>query len=50
MKTRYSDRRRSPPLDATHPARLKVYPGGPHGLADPHKEQIKPDLLSFLRS
>jgi non-heme chloroperoxidase len=31
-------------------ATLRVYPGGPHGLADTHKEQIKPDLLSFLRS
>jgi hypothetical protein len=39
---------KSPNLErgAQH-ATLKVYPGGPHGLADRHKEQIKPDLLSF---
>jgi len=31
-------------------ARLKVYPGAPHGLADTHKEQLNKDLLEFLRS
>lgn len=28
---------------------LKVYPGGPHGLADTHKEQLNADLLAFLK-
>jgi non-heme chloroperoxidase len=31
-------------------ATLKVYPGGPHGLTDTHKEQLGADLLAFLRS
>ena len=31
-------------------ATLKVYPGGPHGLADTHKDQLNDDLLAFLRS
>ena len=31
-------------------ATLKVYPGGPHGLADTHKEQLNADLLAFLKS
>ncbi|HCA79813.1 MAG TPA: alpha/beta hydrolase, partial [Bacteroidetes bacterium] len=30
-------------------ATLKVYPGGPHGLADTHKEKLNADLLSFLK-
>lgn len=30
-------------------ATLKVYPGGGHGLATTHKEQINADLLAFLR-
>jgi non-heme chloroperoxidase len=30
-------------------ATLKVYPGGSHGLADTHKEQLNADLLAFLR-
>jgi non-heme chloroperoxidase len=30
-------------------ATLKVYPGGPHGLADTHKDQLNADLLDFLR-
>ncbi|HSM98934.1 MAG TPA: alpha/beta hydrolase [Gallionella sp.] len=29
---------------------LKVYPGGPHGLADTHKDKLNADLLSFLRT
>ena len=29
-------------------ATLKVYPGGPHGLADTHKDQVNADLLAFL--
>jgi len=29
---------------------LKIYPGGPHGLADTHKDQVNADLLDFLRS
>ncbi len=31
-------------------ARLKVYPGAPHGLCSTHKEQINADLLEFLKS
>lgn len=31
-------------------AMLKVYAGGPHGLADTHKDQLNADLLAFLRS
>jgi len=30
-------------------AELKVYPGGPHGLAVTHKEQLNADLLAFIR-
>jgi non-heme chloroperoxidase len=30
-------------------ATLKVYEGGPHGLADTHKDQLNGDLLAFLR-
>lgn len=30
-------------------ATLKVYPGGSHGLADTHKDQLSADLLAFLR-
>ena len=29
-------------------AKLKIYPGGPHGLADTHKDQLNADLLAFL--
>ena len=31
-------------------ARLKVYPGAPHGLTDTHKDQLNHDLLTFLSS
>ena len=31
-------------------ATLKVYPGGPHGLADTHKDKLNADLLAFLRT
>ena len=31
-------------------ATLKVYAGGPHGLADTHKEQLNADLLTFLKA
>jgi non-heme chloroperoxidase len=31
-------------------ATLKVYPGGPHGLTDTHKEQLNQDLGDFLKS
>ena len=31
-------------------ATLKVYPGGSHGLADTHKDQLNADLLAFLKS
>jgi non-heme chloroperoxidase len=30
-------------------ATLKVYPGGSHGLADTHKDQLNADLAAFLR-
>lgn len=30
-------------------AKLVVYPGAPHGLADTHKERLNNDLLNFLR-
>jgi len=31
-------------------ATLKIYPGGPHGLTDTHKEQLSADLLAFLKA
>jgi len=31
-------------------ATLKVYPGGPHGLADTHKDELDADLLAFLKT
>jgi non-heme chloroperoxidase len=31
-------------------ATLKVYPGGSHGLADTHKDELNTDLLAFLRA
>ena len=31
-------------------ATLKIYPGGPHGLADTHKDQLNADLLAFLKT
>jgi non-heme chloroperoxidase len=31
-------------------ARLKGYPGAPHGLCSTHKDQINADLLEFLKS
>jgi non-heme chloroperoxidase len=30
-------------------ARLKVYPGAPHGITDTHKDQLSADLLAFAR-
>ena len=30
-------------------AKLLVYPGAPHGLADTHKERLNQDLLEFLK-
>jgi pimeloyl-ACP methyl ester carboxylesterase len=30
-------------------ARLKVYPGAPHGLCSTHKDQVNADLLEFLK-
>ena len=30
-------------------ATLKIYPGGDHGLAATHKEQLNADLLAFAR-
>lgn len=29
---------------------VKIYPGGSHGLADTHKDQLNGDLLAFLKS
>jgi len=29
---------------------LKIYKGGPHGLADTHKDQLNVDLLEFLKA
>lgn len=31
-------------------ATLNIYPGGPHGLADTHKDKLNSDLLAFLES
>jgi non-heme chloroperoxidase len=31
-------------------AKLIVYPGAPHGLADTHKDRLNEDLLEFLRN
>jgi non-heme chloroperoxidase len=31
-------------------ATLKIYAGGPHGLADTHKDEINADLLAFLNA
>lgn len=31
-------------------ATLKIYPGGPHGLAVTHKDQLNADLLAFIKA
>ena len=31
-------------------ARLKVYPGLPHGMCSTHKDQINADLLAFIKA
>ena len=31
-------------------AKLIIYKGAPHGLADTHKEQLNQDLLNFLQT
>jgi non-heme chloroperoxidase len=31
-------------------AKLRIYPGAPHGLADTHKEKLNIDLQAFLES
>lgn len=31
-------------------ATMKVYPGGPHGLADTHTDKLNADLLTFIRA
>jgi non-heme chloroperoxidase len=31
-------------------ATLKIYPNGPHGLADSHKQQLNIDLLGFINA
>lgn len=31
------------------PAKLKVYPGAPHGLCSTHRDQVNADLLDFLK-
>lgn len=28
---------------------LRIYPGGPHGITDTHKQQLNADMLNFLR-
>jgi non-heme chloroperoxidase len=30
-------------------AKLTIYPGGPHGLSDTHKEKLNADLLAFIK-
>jgi non-heme chloroperoxidase len=35
--------------DLVENSTLKVYEGGPHGLADTHTDQLNADLLTFLR-
>ena len=30
-------------------AELKIYPGGPHGITDTHKDQLNEDMLAFLK-
>jgi non-heme chloroperoxidase len=30
-------------------ATLKIYPGGPHGLAETHKDKLNADLLAFIK-
>lgn len=36
--------------DAVPGARLRIYPGAPHGLVETHREQLHDDLLTFLQS
>ena len=31
-------------------AKLVIYPGGPHGITDTHKDRLNADLLTFLRA
>ena len=31
-------------------ARLKIYPGLPHGMCSTHKDQINAELLAFLKT
>lgn len=31
-------------------ARLKVYPGAPHGMCTTHADQVNADLLAFLKA
>jgi len=31
-------------------AKLKIYPGCPHSLAETHKDQLNADLLAFLKA
>jgi non-heme chloroperoxidase len=35
-------------LQLVRNAKLKVYPGAPHGIVDTHKDQLNSDLLTFL--
>jgi non-heme chloroperoxidase len=30
-------------------AKLKIYPGAPHGLATTHKDQLNAELLAFIK-
>jgi hypothetical protein len=38
------------PRELIEDARLKVYPGAPHGITDTHKHQLGQDLLEFVKS
>ena len=38
------------PLNADALESQMVYLGGPHGLADTHKDMLNADLLAFLRA
>ncbi|MDA8388738.1 MAG: alpha/beta hydrolase [Nitrospiraceae bacterium] len=31
-------------------AKLKVYPGAPHGLCSTHKNEVNADLLAFIKT
>ena len=47
-----ADRRLRPasPWKLVKGAKLKVYPGAPHGMCSTHKDEVNRDLLEFIRS